>query len=181
MFNRIFTAVALAAGGYFITRKLTKSRGSAMASTVEEAIEVDVPVSTAYNQWTQFEELPKFMESVHEVRQLDDRHLHWRASVAGKEEEWDAEITEQIPDQRIAWRSTGGVHNAGAVTFHKISDSKTRIMLQMDYDPRSIDEKIGNALGLVKMQTKSNLRRFKKLVETRGSETGAWRGTISQH
>lgn len=181
MFNRIVTAAALAAGGYLISKQLTKSRGSAMPSTVEESIEVDVPVSTAYNQWTQFEELPKFMDSVHEVRQLDDKHLHWRASVAGKEEEWDAEITEQIPDKRIAWRSVGGVQNAGVVSFHKISDAKTRVMLQMDYNPGSADEKIGDALGLVKMQTKSNLRRFKNLVENRGVETGAWRGTITQH
>jgi len=151
-----------------------------MESTVEESIEVNVPIRTAYNQWTQFEELPNFMDSVHEVRQLDDKHLHWKASIAGKEKEWDAEITEQIPDERIAWRSLGGVNNAGAVTFHRISDNKTRVMLQMDYDPQSIDEKIGDALGFVKMQTKSNLRRFKKLVESRGTETGAWRGTIPQ-
>jgi uncharacterized membrane protein len=175
------TAVALAAGGYLLSRQLMKSRGAGMASTVEEAIEVDVPVRTAYNQWTQFEDLPKFMDSVHEVRQLDDKHLHWRASIAGKEEEWDAEITEQIPDKRIAWRSIGGVQNAGVVTFHKLSDDKTRVMLQMDYNPRSIDEKIGDALGFVKIQTKNNLRRFKQLVEGRGSETGAWRGTIPQH
>lgn len=181
MFNRIVTAAALAAGGYLISKQLTKSRGSAMPSTVEESIEVDVPVSTAYNQWTQFEELPKFMDSVHEVRQLDDKHLHWRASVAGKDEEWDAEITEQIPDKRIAWRSVSGIQNAGVVTFHKISDAKTRVMLQMDYHPSGADEKIGDALGLVKMQTKSNLRRFKNLVESRGVETGAWRGTITQH
>lgn len=178
--NRLVTAVALAAGGYFLSRQLTKSRGSAMHSSVEEAIEVEVPVSTAYNQWTQFEDLPQFMDSVHEVRQIDDSHLHWRASIAGKEEEWEAEITEQIPDERIAWRSLGGVHHAGVVTFHKISDSRTRVMLQMDYDPQGIDEKIGEALGFVKMQTKSNLRRFKKLVEQRGTETGAWRGSITQ-
>ncbi|WP_148415412.1 SRPBCC family protein [Noviherbaspirillum massiliense] len=181
MVNRVVTTVALAAGGYILARQLMKSRGSDMHSTVEESIEVNVPVSKAYNQWTQFEDFPQFMDSVHEVRQLDDKHLHWRASVAGKEKEWDVEITEQIPDDRIAWRSTGGVHNAGVVTFHRISDSRTRIMLQMDYDPSTIDEKIGDALGFVKMQTKSNLRRFKNLVEQRGTETGAWRGTIPQH
>ena len=178
--RRIVTAVAIAAGGYFLSRQLKKSRGSSMESTVEESIEVDVPISTAYNQWTQFEDLPKFMDSVHEVRQLDDKHLHWKASIAGKEKEWDAEITEQIPDDRIAWRSMGGVHNAGVVTFHKVSDNKTRVMLQMDYDTQSFDEKIGDTLGFVKMQTKSNLSRFKQLVESRGAETGAWRGTIPQ-
>ncbi|SNS90358.1 Uncharacterized membrane protein [Noviherbaspirillum humi] len=178
MLSRIATVAAIAAGGYLISRQMMRSRGSDMESTVEEAIEVNVPLSTAYNQFTQFEDLPKFMDSVHEVKQLDDKRLHWRASIAGKEKEWDAEITEQIPDERIAWRSIGGVHNAGVVTFHKISENKTRVMLQMDYDPMSVDEKIGDALGFVKMQTKSNLKRFKELVESRGSETGAWRGNI---
>lgn len=176
--RRIVTAVAIAAGGYILSKQLKKSRGSSMESTVEESIEVNVPVSTAYNQWTQFEDLPKFMDSVHEVRQLDDKHLHWKASIAGKDKEWDAEITEQIPDDRIAWRSMGGVHNAGVVTFHKVGDNRTRVMLQMDYDPQTFDESIGDALGFVKMQTKSNLARFKQLVESRGVETGAWRGTI---
>jgi len=118
---------------------------------------------------------------VHEVRQLDDKHLHWRADVAGKEKEWDAEITEQIPDKRIAWRSTSGVSNAGVVTFHKISDSATRIMLQMDYDPESVTEQIGDAFGVVKMQAKGNLKRFKEMLESRGKETGAWRGTVTEH
>lgn len=176
--RRIVTAVAIAAGGYLLSKQLTRSRGEDMESTVEESIEVNVPISTAYNQWTQFEDLPKFMDSVHEVRQLDDKHLHWKASIAGKEKEWDAEITEQIPEERIAWRSVGGVRNAGVATFHKISDNKTRVMLQLDYDPQSIDEKLGDAFGFVKMQTKSNLKRFKDLVENRGIETGAWRGTI---
>jgi uncharacterized membrane protein len=180
MANRIVTAVALAAGGYLLSRQLMKSRGGNMDSSVEQSIEVDVPVRTAYNQWTQFEDLPNFMDSVHEVRQLDDKHLHWRASIGGKEEEWDAEITEQIPDKRIAWRSIGGVHNAGVVTFHKLSDSRTRVMLQMEYNPRTIDEKVGDALGFVKIQTKGNLQRFKQFVESRGKETGSWRGTIPQ-
>ncbi|WP_460844082.1 SRPBCC family protein [Noviherbaspirillum agri] len=161
-----------------MSKQFKRSRGSGMESTIEESIEVDVPISTAYNQWTQFEDFPKFMDSVHEVHQLDDKRLHWKASVAGKEKEWDAEITEQLPDERIAWRSLGGVRNGGVVTFHKIAENKTRIMLQMDYDPQSVDEKIGDALGFVKMQTKSNLSRFKQLVESRGTETGAWRGTI---
>jgi uncharacterized membrane protein len=182
MLNRIVTVAALAVGGVLLSKQLKKSRaGAPSASTTEAWIEVNVPISTAYNQWTQFEDFPKFMESVSEVRQIDDTHLHWRADVAGKEEEWDAEITEQIPDKRIAWRSISGVQNAGVVTFHKISDTRTRIMLQMDYVPRSADEKIGDAMGLVKMQLKGNLHRFKELLESRGTETGAWRGSVPQH
>jgi uncharacterized membrane protein len=181
MLNRIVTVAALAVGGVILSKQLKKSRSSGSMSTAEESIEVNVPVSTAYNQWTQFEDFPKFMDSVREVRQVDDTHLHWVADVAGKTEEWDAEITEQIPDKRIAWRSIGGVKNAGVVTFHKISDNLTRIMLQMDYAPRSVDEKVGDALGFVTMQTRANLERFKRLLENRGTETGAWRGNVPQH
>jgi uncharacterized membrane protein len=181
MLNRIVTVAALAVGGIMLSKQLRKSRASGMSSSIHESIDVNVPASTAYNQWTQFEDFPKFMESVHEIRQIDDTHLHWRADVAGKEEEWDAEITEQIPDKRIAWRSITGRHNAGVVTFHKISDTKTRIMLQMDYDPEGWDEKIGDAMGLVRMQMKKNLKCFKDLIESRGTETGAWRGTVTQH
>jgi len=181
MVNRLVTVAALAVGGILLSKQLKKNRGSGMSSSTTASIEVNVPVSTAYNQFTQFEDFPQFMDSVHEVRQLDDTHLHWRASVAGKEEEWDAEITEQIPDKRIAWRSITGVHNAGVVTFHKINENTTRIMLQMDYEPQSIDEQIGDTLGLVKMQTQSNLKRFKQLLEARGTETGAWRGSVTQH
>lgn len=181
LMNRVVTVAALAVGGIILSKQLKKSRSNGMMSSTRESIDVDMPLSTVYNQWTQFEDFPKFMESVHEVRQVDDTHLHWRADVAGKEEEWDAEITEQIPDKRIAWRSTSGVQNAGVVTFHKISDNKTRVMLQMDYTPESIDEKVGDALGAVKMQLKSNLKRFKEMLEGRGGETGAWRGTVTQH
>ncbi len=181
MLNRIVTVAALAAGGILLSKQLKKSRQSGMSSSTKESIDVNVPLSTAYNQWTQFEEFPRFMESVHEVKQLDDTHLHWRADVAGKEEEWDAEITEQIPDKRIAWRSITGVRNSGVVTFHKVGNDRTRVMLQMDYEPRSIDEKVGDTLGLVKMQTKRNLERFKELLESRGSESGAWRGSVAQH
>ncbi len=172
---------ALAVGGWFLSSQLRKSAGSGTASSVEESVELEVPVSTAYNQFTQFEEFPKFMATVEEVKQLDDTHLHWRAIVGGKEKEWDAEITEQIPDERIAWRSTGGVQNAGVVTFHKIGDNRTRVMLQMDYEPETLVEKVGDAVGGVKLTTKGNLKRFKQLVEARGVETGAWRGTVAQH
>ncbi|MBA3773563.1 MAG: SRPBCC family protein [Ramlibacter sp.] len=172
---------AAAVGGLLLANQFKNRQGSGSSSSVEESIELDVPVSTAYNQWTQFEEFPRFMASVKEVKQVDDTHLHWCADVAGKTKEWDAEITEQIPDKRIAWRSTSGVHNAGVVTFHKISDSRTKVMLQMDYEPETIDEKIGDAVGGVKLTAKGNLKRFKELVEGRGAETGAWRGTVAQH
>jgi uncharacterized membrane protein len=181
MFNRVVTVAALAAGGVILSKQLKKNQGSGLGSSVEESIEVNVPVGTAYNQWTQFEEFPKFMDSVQEVRQQDNKHLHWRAEVAGKEKEWDAEITEQIPDKRIAWRSVDGVGNGGVVTFHKISDSVTRIMLQMEYQPEGMLEQLGDAIGAVRMEARGNLQKFKELLESRGSETGAWRGTITQH
>src|SRR5204863_645982 len=133
-----------------------------MVSEVEESVEVEVPVRTAYNQWTQFEEFPRFMEGVREVRQLDDRHLRWCAEIAGKEETWDAEIAEQIPDARIAWHSTSGARNAGVVTFHRLSPEKTRVMLQMEYDPQGFVENVGDALGAAKLRIKGDLERFKQ-------------------
>ncbi len=169
-----------AAGGYFLWNQYSR-RSSGLESTVEQSIDLDVPVSTAYNQWTQFEDFPKFMATVEQVNQVDDTHLHWRANVSGKIKEWDAEITEQIPDKRIAWRSTSGVPNGGAVTFHKLGENRTRVMLQMDYQPETLMEKVGDAVGGVKLTAKGNLKRFKELVESRGSETGAWRGTVVQH
>lgn len=180
MLAKILTIATIAAGGILLSKQLRKSRESGK-TTIEESIEVNVPVSTAYNQWTQFEDFPKFMKGVREVRQLDDTHLHWRAEVAGKEEEWDAEITEQIPDKRIAWRSTSGAQNAGVVTFHKISDSTTRIMLQMDYAPKGFIEKVGDAAGVVETETRGDLEDFKKFLEERASETGSWRGSVPQH
>ncbi|WP_229425455.1 MULTISPECIES: SRPBCC family protein [unclassified Massilia] len=164
-----------------LSKQMKKNRGSNMGSSIIESIEVNVPVRTAYNQFTQFEDFPQFMKSVHEIRQLDDKRLHWKANVAGEEKEWDAEITEQIPDKRIAWRSIGGVPNGGVVTFHKISDSVTRVTLQMDYQPEGVLETLGDALGAVRMETRANLSNYKEMLEKRGSETGAWRGKISQH
>src|SRR5690606_35560111 len=114
MLNRIATVAALAVGGYYLSKQLNKPRHGSSMTSVKDSIEVDVPLSTAYNQWTQFEDFPKFMDDVQEIKQIDDTHTHWRASIAGQEYEWDAEITEQIPDRRIAWRSTSGPHNAGA-------------------------------------------------------------------
>jgi uncharacterized membrane protein len=172
------TLAVLALGGVLLSQQMRKARAGS-ASSVKESVDVDVPVSTAYNQWTQFEDFPKFMVTVQAVTQVDDTHLHWRAEVAGKIKEWDAEITEQRPDERIAWRSTSGVRNAGVVTFHRLSDNRTRVMLQMDYDPETVGEKIGDAIGGVKLTAKGNLQRFKDLIEQRGVETGAWRGTVT--
>jgi uncharacterized membrane protein len=150
-----------------------------MASVVQ-SIEVNVPVRTAYNQWTQFEEFPRFMEGVKEVQQLDDKRLHWRAEIAGKEEEWDAVISEQHPDERVAWRSTTGAPNAGVVTFHYIEPTKTRVTLQMEYEPEGAVENVGSALGFVERRVEGDLKRFKEFIESRGTATGGWRGEIHQ-
>jgi uncharacterized membrane protein len=154
------------------------SRKEVMMSVIEKSIEIEVPVKTAYNQWTQFEEFPKFMEGVREVKQLDDTHLHWKADIGGKEKEWDAEITEQIPDERIAWRSRSGAMNAGVVTFHRLSDSMSKVMLQMEYDPEGVLENVGDAVGVVSQRVLGDLERFKRYIESRRQETGAWRGTV---
>ena len=147
-------------------------------SSAEKSIDLNVPVRTAYNQWTQFEDFPRFMEGVEEIRQLDDRHLHWRVNIAGKEEEFDVEITEQTPDQRIAWRSTTGPANAGVATFHRISDDRSRVTLQMEYEPDGVLEKVADAVGLIESRLEGDLERFKAFVEERGTETGAWRGKV---
>lgn len=173
--------LALAAGGWYLSRALRAGPGEGRMSNVQESIELDVPVRAAYNQWTQFEDFPKFMATVQEVKQVDDTHLHWKALVAGKVKEWDAEITEQVPDKRIAWRSTGGVKNAGVVTFHKVAENRTRVMLQMDYEPETLAEKAGDAVGGVKLTAKGNLMRFRQLLEKRGTETGGWRGEVPVH
>ena len=145
---------------------------------IEESIEVEVPVGTAYNQWTQFEEFPQFMEGIEAVSQVDDTHLHWVADIGGHREEWDAEITEQHPDHRVAWTAEGGKGNAGVVTFHRIDDATTRIMVQLDWEPEGVTEKIGSALGMDSRRVQGDLGRFKALIEGRGRETGAWRGQV---
>lgn len=145
---------------------------------IEKSIEVNVPLSTAYNQWTQFEDFPKFMEGVKEVRQLDDTRLFWRAEIAGKDVEWEAEIYEQAPDSRIAWRSTTGAANAGAVSFQSAGPETTRVNLSLSYEPQGAIEKVGDALGLVSGRVEGDLRRYKEFVEKRGIETGAWRGEV---
>jgi len=149
-------------------------------STIEKSIDVHVPVPVAYNQWTQFEEFPRFMEGVEEVKQLDEKRLHWRASVGGKEKQWDATITEQTPDRRIAWRNTTGATNSGVVTFHHINDNTTRVMLQLEYEPEGVVENVGDIVGVVTRRVQGDLQRFKEFIEARGTETGAWRGKIEQ-
>jgi uncharacterized membrane protein len=149
-------------------------------SKIEHSIDVDVPVREAYDQWTQFEEFPQFMDGVERVEQLDETHLRWTAEIAGQEKEWDAEITQQEPDQRVAWQSTGGERNAGAVDFHRIDDRRTRVTLTMDIQPDGAVEKIGDALGIPSGQVKGDLERFKEFIESRGSATGAWRGRVEQ-
>ena len=147
-------------------------------TSVTEAIDVDVPVDSAYNQWTQFETFPNFMSGVEEVTQLDDTHLHWVTTVDGARREFDAEITEQHPDERIAWKSTDGVPHAGVVTFHKLGDSTTRVTVQLDWEPQGLVEKAGSLLGFDDRQVKGDLTRFKEFIESQGGETGAWRGEV---
>jgi uncharacterized membrane protein len=147
-------------------------------SEKEKSIEVDVPVSTAYNQWTQFEEFPQFMEGVESVTQVDDTRLHWVAEIAGTRREWDAEIVDQEPDQRIAWRSIDGTGNAGVVTFRPVGEARTQITLDLDVEPEGLVEKIGDKLGFVSKQAEGDLKRFKEFIESRGVETGAWRGEV---
>ena len=148
-------------------------------TTIEQSIDLEVPVRAAYDQWTQFEDFPKFMKGVDEIRQLDDRHLHWVAELGGTRHEWDAEITEQLPDERVAWRNTDGKDNAGVVTFHKLDDARSRVMVQIDFVPEGIKEKVGSALNAPDRQVKGDLERFKELVESQGAPSeGGWRGEV---
>ncbi len=148
-------------------------------STIERSVEVQVPATTAYNQWTQFEDFPCFMKDVERVDQVDDTTLRWRARVSGKVESWTAKIDEQIPDKRIAWHSIEGARNSGVVTFHRISDDCTRVMLQLTYEPETGLEKAADWLGFVGRSIDGDLERFKKFMESRGGETGAWRGHVA--
>jgi len=149
-------------------------------SKIEKSIDVNVPVRQAYNQWTQFESFPQFMEGVKSVRQQGDTHLHWVAEIAGRHEEWDAEITQQTPDQRIAWTSTSGDRNAGAVDFHRVDDTTTRVTLTMDLEPAGVVEKVGDAVGIPAGRVEGDLKRFKQFIEARGTATGSWRGEVVQ-
>ena len=146
--------------------------------TIDEAIEVDVPISTAYDQWTQFEEFPEFMGGVEEVQQLGDTLTHWRTSVGGVKREFDAEITEQEPDRRIAWRSTDGKSHAGVVTFEPLGPTSTRVLVRTSWQPETAVEKAGAAIGADDRQVKADLKRFKEFIEQRGVETGGWRGEV---
>jgi uncharacterized membrane protein len=146
--------------------------------TIEQEIEVEAPVSTAYNQWTQFEEFPSFMEGVDEVKQLDDTLLHWAATVAGRHAEWDAKIIEQEPDRRITWESVDGKRTRGTVTFEAKGPERSRVRLHMSYEPDGKAERVGSAIGLDSRRIHADLARFRELVEGREAATGAWRGTI---
>jgi uncharacterized membrane protein len=145
---------------------------------IEESIDVGVPISVAYNQWTQFEEFPQFMEGIESVQQIDDTHLLWTGEIGGAREEWRAEISEQRPDERVAWHATEGRTNAGVVTFHRIDDETTRVMVQMDWEPEGVKEKVGATLGMDNRRVQGDLQRFKELIESRRSESGSWRGEV---
>lgn len=144
----------------------------------ERSIEIGVPVSQAYNQWTRFEELPKFMDGVREVRRTGENRLHWKAEILGKDKEWDAEITEQIPNQRVAWRSVTGARNAGTVIFESLPDNKTKLTVHMDYEPEGVVEQVGDLLGILSQRVQQDLSNFKTLIEGRGvEEMGGMRRT----
>jgi uncharacterized membrane protein len=147
---------------------------------IEESVEVNVPVSTAYNQWTQFEEFPKFMEGVESVTQIDDTHLRWVAEIGGQRHQWEADIVEQKPDQRIAWRALDGHYNSGTVIFEPIDGNRTRITVVMEHETEGVMETLGSALGADSRRVKGDLERFKELIEARGVESGAWRGEVEQ-
>ncbi|HET8657504.1 MAG TPA: SRPBCC family protein [Micromonosporaceae bacterium] len=149
-------------------------------SSVTESIEVAVPVRTAYNQWTQFEEFPRFMEGVEEIRQLSDTRTHWVVEVGGVRREFDAEITEQHPDERVAWKSVDGPRHAGVVTFHRLDESHSRVTTQLDVEPEGVVEKVGDTLGVLRRRVKGDLERFKEFIEERGQETGGWRGDVQR-
>jgi uncharacterized membrane protein len=145
---------------------------------IEKSVEVRCPVRTVYNQWTQFEDFPRFMAGVKEVKQLDDTHLHWHAEIWGKDKEWDSEITEQVPDQVISWRSTSGARNAGTVRFEPVAADRTRVKLTMEYEPEGAVEKAGDAIGVLSARVQNTVEDFKKFIEERGAETGGWRGEV---
>lgn len=149
-------------------------------STYEQAIEVNVPVRVAYNQWTLFEEFPRFMEGVESVTQVTDTRNHWVADIAGTRREFDTEITEQTPDQRIAWTTVDGPRHAGVVTFHRLDDTRCRVMLQMEFEPDGFLEQVGDKLGFVKARVSGDMERFKEFIESRGQEEGGWRGEVPQ-
>jgi uncharacterized membrane protein len=147
---------------------------------IEESIDVNVPVHTVYNQWTQFEEFPQFMEGVESVEQIDDTHLRWVAEAGGERREWVSAITEQRPDELVAWKATGGHGNSGVVAFHRLDDNATHVMVQMEHETEGLKEQLGSALGADSRRVKGDLKRFKEFIESRGRETGAWRGEVER-
>lgn len=149
-------------------------------ASVTESIDVDVPVTTAYNQWTQFESFPHFMGGVEHITQLDDTHTHWKTKIGGVEREFDAEIIEQHPDERVAWKSTDGTTHAGVVTFHRLSDNQTRVTVQVEWQPEGLAEKAGSVIGVDDRQVKSDLEKFKHYIEERGVEQDGWRGDVQR-
>jgi uncharacterized membrane protein len=150
-------------------------------STITESVDVDVDVTTAYNQWTQFESFPRFMEGVEQIRQADDTHTHWKVRIGGVTREFNATITEQHPDERVAWRSDSGPEHAGVITFHRLGDVRTRVTAQMDIDPEGFVENVADKLGILDRRVKGDIQRFKEFIEERGSrETGAWRGDVDR-
>lgn len=149
-------------------------------TTVTKSIDVTVPISTAYNQWTQFESFPQFMSGVDSIRQLDDTHTHWNVSIGGVDREFDAEITEQHPDERVAWNSTGGTKHAGVVTFHRLAEAETRVTVQLDWEPEGFIEKAGAVIGIDDLQIARDLAMFKEKIEGAGFEEGAWRGNVDR-
>ncbi|XVQ15731.1 SRPBCC family protein [Spirillospora sp. CA-255316] len=149
-------------------------------STIVESVDVEVPVRTVYDQWTQFETFPSFMEGVEEIRQLDDTSTHWVTKIGGIRREFDARITEQLPDERVAWKSVDGPTHAGVVTFHRLNDTTTRVTAQMDIDPEGFTEKVADKLGVLKGRVKGDMQRFKTFIEKRGTPTGDWRGQVDR-
>ncbi|GAA4576815.1 SRPBCC family protein [Planotetraspora kaengkrachanensis] len=147
-------------------------------SSIDHSVDVNVPIRTAYNQWTQFESFPEFMEGVESVKQLGDTRTDWVVEIGGVRREFTAEITEQHPDERVAWRSLDRPRQAGVVTFHRLNEDNTRVTLQMEYDPEGFAEKAADALQLVRLRVRGDLERFKSFIESRGGETGAWRGEV---
>ncbi|MGY1713208.1 SRPBCC family protein [Geodermatophilus sp. SYSU D01106] len=150
-------------------------------ASVQESVDVDVPIRVAYDQWTQFESFPQFMGGVERITQIDDTHTHWITNIDGVKREFDAEITEQHPEERVAWTSTSGdAKHAGVVTFHRLDDTKTRVMIQIDWEPTGIVEKAGAALGFDDRQVKADAKRFKEFMQPRGTEPGAWRANFTR-
>jgi uncharacterized membrane protein len=181
--NTLMVVVGAGGAAYVASHRRTRSAlgrvGGSEARVVQAEIVVDVPVSTAYNQWTQFEEFPRFMDGVEEVRQLDDTRLHWAARVGGVRAEWDAKILEQHPDSQISWVSEDGRKTRGTVSFEPLDDSRTLVRLSMSYRREGLREAAGAAAGLDTRRVRGDLARFKELIEGRGTESGAWRGDVS--